>query len=124
MVRKIRKLGYNALVVPTAKVYHGIEPVRGLQSLLRGVQIVEPARAYFVGRNRIVFMRRHRTKMFFLVHVAVFLPFLTVIHTLGVASSKTFKPTQLIGPYLRGVLDGLSMRVKFGRELLNQSAEP
>jgi GT2 family glycosyltransferase len=119
----LKESGFTAFVVPTAKVWHSIAPLEGGSSLLRGVHITEPARAYFVGRNRLLYMRRHGSPASFLAHVAIFEPVIISIHLFAMLSGQSRVAwTQLFGPYLRGVLDGLSGRVRMGRELL-QSVE-
>jgi len=121
---RLRENNMSAIVVPDARVWHSIAPLQGAASLLRGVHITEPARAYFVGRNRLLYMRKHAKARSFLIHVAVFEPVIISIHLFAMLSGDSKVPrTQLFGPYLRGLFDGLSGRVRLGRQLLKSSGE-
>lgn len=105
---RMAERGFAALVVPSAKVYHDIEPVLGTGSLLRGVHITEPVRAYFVARNRLLFMRMHRSPIAFLLHVTFFQPLFVATHLFAIISGhRRRKWTHLLGPYVRGLADGL-----------------
>ena len=121
---RMAERGTSAVVVPDAKVWHNIPPLKGASSLLRGVHITEPVRAYFVGRNRLLYMRRHRGALAFLVNAAVFEPFFITIHLFAMVSGNSSFPwTHLFGPYLRGVLDGLTGKRTMGRKLLSNAVE-
>lgn len=119
LAARLRESGFDALVVPASRVWHSIAPLEGASSLLRGVHITEPVRAYFVGRNRLFYMRRHGDPVSFLVHVAVFQPVFMLIHVFAILSGRSRTPrTQLLGSYMRGVFDGLAGKVRMGRDLL------
>jgi GT2 family glycosyltransferase len=116
---RLKERNLGAVVVPGARVWHSIAPLEGTASLLRGVHITEPTRAYFVGRNRLLYMRKHGAPKSFLLHVIVFEPLFISIHVFAMLSGRQRVPlTRLLGPYLRGVLDGLSGRVSWGRKVL------
>jgi GT2 family glycosyltransferase len=116
---RLRERNLQAVVVPGALVWHSIAPLEGTASLLRGVHITEATRAYFVGRNRLLYMRKHGTPESFLLHAIVFEPVFISIHVFAMLSGRERVPlTRLLGPYLRGVLDGLSGRASWGRKIL------
>jgi len=124
LAARLRKEGYRTLVVPASKVWHNITPLEGTSGLLRGIHITEPVRAYFVGRNRLLYMRRHSNPLAFLLHVVIFEPVIVSIHLYAMlASHKTIRWTRLFGPYMRGVFDGLAGRVRLGRHLLERTLE-
>ena len=110
---RLKRRGFRAVVVPRARVWHNIPPLDGTSSLLRGVHITEPVRAYFVGRNRLLYMRRYSNRIAFVI---------VFIHLYAMLSGHARIPwTRLFGPYLRGVFDGLSGRIRLGRRLLEGS---
>jgi GT2 family glycosyltransferase len=120
---RLRGGRFGIVLVPAAIALHDIPPMEGGISLLRGVHITEPVRAYFVGRNRLMFMKRHSSLGAFAIHVAVFEPMFFSIHLFAMLSGHGEVPlTTLFGAYLRGALDGLCGRVRWGRRLL-QSAK-
>lgn len=105
--------GYKFVVTPRASVWHDIEPVKGVFSLARGTHITEPARAYFVARNRLIFLRLHMPASALVFHVVAFMPAIILIHLIGMSFSKRYRFSVLLGPYARGILDGLSMSTKY-----------
>jgi GT2 family glycosyltransferase len=117
---RLKESHLGAIVVPDALVWHSIAPMRGAASLLRGVHITEPARAYFVGRNRLLYMKLHGGPIAFILHVVAFEPVIISIHIFAMLSGHGRIPwTRLFGPYLRGVLDGLSGRITAGKSLID-----
>src|SRR5581483_8658373 len=54
---RARRAGWDALLAPQAKLWHkvGASSIKGL----RGLGFVTPQRAYYYGRNRLIFMKRH-----------------------------------------------------------------
>jgi len=115
---RLSKQRCQVIVDSGARIAHHI-PDRGFSSVLRNVHITEPSRAYFVGRNRIIFMRKHRNLASYFIFVIVFLPVIALIHlTLILTSRAGHKWTTLAGAYLRGILDGLGNRVKYGKGLV------
>ncbi|MDV3243539.1 MAG: glycosyltransferase [Nitrososphaerales archaeon] len=116
---RISRLAYRIVVDPAARVIHHIESGR-MKGVLRNIHITEPARAYFVGRNRILYMRRNRSRLVFLVFLLVFQPVIAAIHILTIMSgSGSSKWTRLAGPYLRGLVDGIAGRPTLGSRVLN-----
>jgi GT2 family glycosyltransferase len=124
LAARLRERGYKALVVPASKIWHNITPLEGTSGLLRGIHITEPTRAYFVGRNRLLYMRRHSNRLVFLLHVVIFEPVIISIHLFAMLSSQgKVRWTTLFGPYMRGVFDGLAGRIRLGKSLLRGTLE-
>jgi len=118
---RIRRLGLKVIVNPAAVVVHEIE-AGGLRDLMRNIHITDAARAYFVGRNRILFMRMHRGAFKFVLFLIFFQPMIAAIHILSmVAGSRTLRPANFVGPYLRGVVDGVSGRARMGVRYVGQA---
>jgi len=116
---KLRKINYRVVVNPLGVVTHLIES-RGMTGLLRNIHITEPARAYFVGRNRIVFMRYHAGWLRYFVFLVFFQPVIASIHVLTIIGSRggNYKWTNLVGPYIRGMADGVLGEVRLGKKVL------
>lgn len=112
---RLHHLGLKVAVNPAAIVVHEMDG-GGLRGLMRNIHITDPARAYFVGRNRILFMRLHRTAPQFLLFLLFFQPAISAIHILSIMSNKnkTQRSTNFVGPYVRGALDGISGQIRFG----------
>ena len=104
LAERIKALGYHFLVDPDALVWHDIEPVKGLKSIARGAHIRNEQRAYLVGRNLLLFLKLHRPKRTFALHIAFVLPVRTVLHVAGMLADHK---RNLVKPYLKGIWDGL-----------------
>ena len=102
LAERMKRLGYRFVVAPGAKVWHDIEPVRGIKSILRGSHIRSEKRAYLVGRNRLLFLRLYHPRRY-LAHLFI-LPALATLHILSIIANRKFS---FVRPYLRGVRDGL-----------------
>ena len=116
---RLRNAGYRIVVNTESIAYHSI-PGLGMKSLLRNIHIENPTRSYLVARNRKIFMRKYRPKPIFLIYLLIFDPVISFIHMATIIGSKEkkYKGTHLLGAYLRGYLDGVLGRVKFGKKLL------
>jgi GT2 family glycosyltransferase len=116
---RLRNAGYRIVVNTESIAYHSI-PSLGMNGLLRNIHIENPTRSYLVARNRKIFMKKHRPKPIFLIYLLVFDPVISFIHMATIIGSKEkkYKGTHLLGAYLRGYLDGMLGRVKFGKKLL------
>lgn len=107
---RLRGLGYGMAIVPQARAIHSIES-HGLTGLLRNVHITEPARAYFVGRNRILFMRKNRNTRTFLAYLVLFHPAFAAVHVLAIlVGAGRSRLKALLWAYFRGWKDGISGR--------------
>jgi hypothetical protein len=107
---KMRKIGWSAVVVPSARVYHDVPVMRGTRGLLRNVHITEPSRAYYVARNRIIFMRRYRNPVEQLIFFSFFLPGLAFLHLSAILASEYPNRVYLARYYLGGIIAGLRTR--------------
>jgi len=112
---RIRSLGHIIAVNMESRVIHNMETDE-MRGLVRNIHITEPRRAYFVGRNRILFMRMHRTAPEFVVFLLVWQPAYAAVHLLTIAMSKIAGQSRLnlILSYVRGLHDGISGRYLLG----------
>lgn len=107
---RMRKRNLVVMVNPKAHVWHDVPVLRGTQNLLRHVHITEPSRAYYVARNRIVFMRMYRGVMQNLIFLAFFVPALSALHLASILSSKNAAKVYFARYYLGGIIAGLRIR--------------
>jgi hypothetical protein len=68
---------------------------------LRGSHIRDERRAYYVARNQLLFVRRHRDVVFYLLF---WFPFRTAAHLLAMVRERKWS---FVRAYLRGIHDGL-----------------
>lgn len=118
---RLRRKAYRMVVDTSSRVTHEIE-VGGMKGMLRNIHITEPVRAYFVARNRILFMRLNRSRTRFLLFLVSIEPTIALVHLLTMISGKAPNGTHLVGAYIRGLTDGVAGREKLGSILL-QSRE-
>jgi GT2 family glycosyltransferase len=107
---RLRRFGFRVLVVPAAKVWHDVPIPSGSAFLSRrAMHITDPVRAYFVARNRILFMWRYSKISEFLLFFVLFEPFIIVMQLLSVLLSNSDSKARMAIRYLRGVSDAVAM---------------
>lgn len=72
---RVREAGYKVVCVSTARVWHKVSPDEHEQVL----RVLE--RAYYVARNRVIFMRKHANPLNLVVFLLVFQPIYTAYYT-------------------------------------------
>ncbi len=97
---RARKSGYRIVYVPGTWAYHKI-PLDWSESMNRLL-----SRAYYVGRNRLIFMRKH-SKYFLL-----FLMFLPAYFFYYSCLSLRFRRVKEIGNFCKGTMAGLLFAVR------------
>ena len=108
---RTRAAGYRVLLAPKAKVYHDILPAgTGLKGLLRrmhfgGVGDSGRIKAYFHGRNRMIFMRQHAGWRFWIFLSLFFLPLVSFYSLVTLLNGRP----DLLAQYLKGVRDGIAV---------------
>jgi GT2 family glycosyltransferase len=98
----------KAVVVPDSKVFHDV-PVDLRRASIRDMHMTEPLRAYYVARNRIVYMSLHRKAGEFLIFLFLFEPVIILTHLLSILRSPNLDRSSLIRSYLKGTIDGLAL---------------
>jgi GT2 family glycosyltransferase len=94
---RARGAGYKVVCVPTAKAWHKVplDPREQVIGVLR--------RAYYVARNRIIFMRKHLKPLNFVFFFLVFVPVYALYYTF---QSVKFGKLNFALNYWRGVWKG------------------
>jgi GT2 family glycosyltransferase len=105
--RRAAKKGYQVIMVPRAMIWHDVPvrswPYRGTRSL----HISDSERAYYVARNRILFMRKYAGVWRFIAFTVVFLPpiALTYITMILKESGLGDRRAAFAESYVRGLID-------------------
>ncbi len=105
LCRRIREAGYRLKLVSEAAVWHDLPPPGSSEERARQHHVHSPLRAYYAGRNRIIFAFRHEREAFPAFLLLFLLPltmyYMVVIGSGGVDSAAAARA------YLRGVYEGL-----------------
>lgn len=100
---RARKAGWDALLAPKAKLWHKVSAatVYGL----RGLGFVTPQRAYYYGRNRLIFMKRHAGLPNLLLFMCAYYPVILSYYSLRIVRQGGWPA--YFNMFWRGTLDGL-----------------
>jgi hypothetical protein len=112
--RRARAAGYKITLIPTAKLAHDIPLPCKYRDQLRVSHVHTGRRAYFAGRNRVVFHKKYSTKLQYLIFAMVFLPLVCVFYVKLILSGSNHslkERLRIARSYLRGTLDGLHVKL-------------
>ena len=98
LCKRIKDMGYEIVMNPLAICYHKSQTYSHIPDFRR------PLNAYFMGRNRQLYQRKHLNALSYCVYVAFFLPVFVCFYTGSLIWRKKFS---LIPHFLKGVFDGL-----------------
>lgn len=98
LCKRVKDLGKKVMMLPFAKCYHNSQTYSPIPNFRR------PMNAYFMGRNRILYSRKHYHGLRGWCHLALFVPVFVCFYS---ASLLYKKNPGMIGPFLKGVFDGL-----------------
>ena len=98
LCRRIKNMGYRIVMNPLAVCYHESQTYSHIPNFRR------PMNAYFMGRNRIIYQRKHLAPISYWVFVAIFCPVFVCFYT---ASLLWKRNPKMIPHFLKGVFDGL-----------------
>lgn len=107
---RVRK-HYKIVCNPQAKIWHDISLPHKIKNKARSLHCYNKIRAYYCGRNRILFHRRHSKKWQFTLFVLFFNWFFAIyyIEVILFGSKKVLRERLKIASYyVKGVLDGLT----------------
>ena len=108
---RARNLRQNVIYDWKAVMFHKVPLLKNLKSL-RALGMDTPNRAYYYGRNKILFMKRHASRGNFIVFQAVFLPMFVIFYTQAILAYGGGL-TYLI-QYIRGNIDGIKSVITDG----------
>jgi len=106
---RIRRAGYKIVCNPNAKVWHDIPLPEEVEDKARLFHCHNEFRAYYCGRNRIIFHKKYSKWWQFLIFILIFQWLFTLYYLSVILNSKTpfRKKISLSKAYLQGVLEGL-----------------
>ena len=101
---RAREAGFKVVFAPKAHLWHRLKKKENKKTI-RALGYNLPMRAYYFSRNRVIFMKRHASKLNFVVFIFFFFPFFTLYITYKIiALGGGFK---FLKPHWQGSLDGL-----------------
>jgi len=101
---RVRNLGYDVIYNWKAVMFHKVPLLKNLKSL-KSLGMHTPNRAYYYGRNKILFIKRHASNSNFITFIVIFLPIFMVFYTrtiLAYGGGLTY-----LIQYLQGNIDGI-----------------
>ena len=105
---RVRRAGYKVVCNPKAKVWHDIPlPEKDKARLLH---CHNELKAYYCGRNRIIFHKKYSKRWQFLIFILFFNWLFTLyyLRVILLGSKKPFKERlKIVKAYLKGVIDGI-----------------
>jgi GT2 family glycosyltransferase len=117
LCRRIAQKGYEVVMVPKASIWHDVPvrnwPYRGARNLHMSNSVA----AYYVARNRILFMRKYAGPLRFVLFTVVFLPPIALSYITGILKEGSLGDLRgaYAESYVRGLIDGFILN-KPGRE--------
>ena len=104
LAEKIKRLGYGIYLVPNAKTWHNIEVSK--DNLVYG-SVRTNSRAYYSGRNRVLFMKKNASRVQYLIFFLIFLPILTIYYSYIIIKHGSFSTLK---SYWCGLFDGIFVK--------------
>lgn len=78
--QRIRNVGYDVVLNHSAKVWHDIPFPKNAEDKQRFFHVYNEFRAYYAGRNRVLFHKKYSKVWQFLIFVLVFNPLITIYY--------------------------------------------
>lgn len=103
---RAHKLGYKTMICPMAVCYHQSITYSRIPDFRR------PKNAYFMGRNRVLFQRKHLDVDWFDVYCMIFLPMFVLSYSLCLLYRRKLG---MLYHFLKGVIDGLRNNLRNGK---------
>jgi GT2 family glycosyltransferase len=100
---RIREKGYRIVFSPKAKIWHDDLKPTEINSRIRSIGIASPERAYYVGRNKVYFMRKHAKGIGRICFFGMLLPLFVAYHIFIIVTSLRF---DILITYLKGLWSG------------------
>jgi hypothetical protein len=98
------KAGFFGVYVPNAILYHKVHRFSQSDSL-RSMGMNKPLRAYYYARNKVIFMKRHSSKIGFVAFLLLFFPIYHIFYTQRIL--KNNDSHAYLSFYWKGVIDGI-----------------
>jgi GT2 family glycosyltransferase len=108
--RRVSEKGYQVVMAPNATIWHDVPvrswPYRGTRNLHMSSSVA----AYYVARNRILFMRKYAGPFRFLLFAVAFLPPITLSHIAMILTENGLGSRRgaFAESYVRGLIDAFN----------------
>lgn len=111
--RRATRKGYQIIMVPNATIWHDVPLRHRLDLGLRDLHMTTPTRAYYVGRNRILFMRKYTQPLQFIFFTIAFLPVISLAHIIAIFNERRIgdRRKSFAKSYIRGLIEGFSLKI-------------
>lgn len=96
--KRIKNLGYKIMMCPRAICYHKSQTYSRIADFRR------PLNAYYMGRNKVLFQKKHTNLLKYGIYILIFLPLTLLAYAYCLLIRR--KPVMFFH-FMRGVLDGL-----------------
>ncbi|PIS08809.1 hypothetical protein COT75_05005 [Candidatus Beckwithbacteria bacterium CG10_big_fil_rev_8_21_14_0_10_34_10] len=100
---RAKKMGFKVMFCPQAKLWHRLNQKENTQTI-RELGFNAPLRAYYFARNRVIFMKKHASKINFIIFMVIFFPIFTLYISYKIIAYKNYK---FLAPHWQGTIDGL-----------------
>jgi GT2 family glycosyltransferase len=111
---RVRAEGYRIVCNPKAKVWHDMPLPETLRSKARLYHVHTEDRAYYAGRNRIVFLRKHARTWQFVIFILIFNWLVGIYYIAQILQSPLERRGKIVRAYVKGVVSGLRWASKLG----------
>jgi len=101
--KRAKDAGYQIVMNPKAICYHKSQTYSHIPDFRR------PMNAYFMGRNRILYQRKHNHALHYACYVVLFMPVFVCFYLVSLLYRK--KPSMIVH-FIKGVFDGLQGRLE------------
>ena len=111
---RARKAGFKVIFCPKAKLWHCLKKEANIKTI-RALGYNLPMRAYYLARNRVIFMKRHTSKINLFIFILIFYPIFTLYFVYKIIIFGG--GWRFLGPHLKGTFDGI--KYIFGGRIVN-----
>ncbi len=101
---RARKAGYKIFYVPKAKVWHTGTKITFVHPWIEWLGITSPERSYRVSRNKIIFMKKHSSRLNFFLFMFIYEPLYAIFHSAIILSTGRI---DIFVNYWKGLISGI-----------------
>jgi GT2 family glycosyltransferase len=103
---RIRDQGWRIVFDPKSQIWHDDLKPTEINPRIRSIGIAAPERAYFVGRNKVYFMKKHSKGLGRIFFFGILLPLFIMYHSFVIITSLRF---DILLTYYRGLWSGFRL---------------
>ena len=103
---QVRRAGYKIVLIPSAKTWHDIDPPENIETI-RKYSLHTSERAYYMSRNRALYMKKNSSLVQYLIFLMGFFPLINLQYILIILLHGNLDSLK---NYAKGIVDGLCGR--------------